>query len=455
MIRHWTLEKLYGWLTSYMSACGYMLYFGGGGKAPAPDPLIGQSALAQAQLGKEAFDWYKQEYNNAKPAQERLNALAEEVQQQMVESGRLNNEYSKDYYNYMTDVFRPLEKSIVDNANNYDTAGRREQEAAQGLADVTQSFDRQREMADRNNERMGINPNSGNAQALDQQMDVQQAVAGASAMNKGRKQAEMMGNAMKMDAASLGRNLPSNQATSQQVANSSATGAVNVGTTNMANNRAQADMVGAGFRTNMQGLTNQANILNQQYNSELNAWQANNANNNAAMAGLGQAVGTGAMLWKMSDVNIKENIEPIDEDAALEGVKNTEISSWSYDKSKAPEGADNKPHIGAMAQDLQKNLGDTVSNGKEIDLISVAGANMAATKALANKVEGLEALLSGKEYKKGGKVSGAGTSTSDSIPARLSNGEFVLNAEATKMIGLDTLNKLNKKGLEQRKGVAA
>ena len=35
-------------------------------------------------------------------------------------------------------------------------------------------------------------------------------------------------------------------------------------------------------------------------------------------------------------------------------------------------------------------------------------------------------------FAKGGLVRGAGTATSDSIPARLSNGEFVVNAEATR-----------------------
>lgn len=43
----------------------------------------------------------------------------------------------------------------------------------------------------------------------------------------------------------------------------------------------------------------------------------------------------------------------------------------------------------------------------------------------------------------GGYVSGAGTSTSDSIPAMLSNGEYVLNAQAVQAIGCPTLNMLN------------
>jgi TP901 family phage tail tape measure protein len=43
----------------------------------------------------------------------------------------------------------------------------------------------------------------------------------------------------------------------------------------------------------------------------------------------------------------------------------------------------------------------------------------------------------------GGHIKGPGTGTSDSIPAMLSNGEYVIRANAVKAIGVDTLNKLN------------
>jgi hypothetical protein len=43
----------------------------------------------------------------------------------------------------------------------------------------------------------------------------------------------------------------------------------------------------------------------------------------------------------------------------------------------------------------------------------------------------------------GGLVTGPGTGKSDSIPARLSNGEFVINADMVKKLGLPFLNKLN------------
>lgn len=44
----------------------------------------------------------------------------------------------------------------------------------------------------------------------------------------------------------------------------------------------------------------------------------------------------------------------------------------------------------------------------------------------------------------GGEVHGPGTETSDSILARLSRGEFVINAAAVKRIGTNYLNRLNR-----------
>lgn len=88
--------------------------------------------------------------------------------------------------------------------------------------------------------------------------------------------------------------------------------------------------------------------------------------------------------------------------------------------------------------------GGAVSNTL-IDLIAATGGDVGT---LAQR-QGLRKDMTG-----GGKVSGPGTETSDSIPARLSNGEFVLNAEAVKLIGKDKLEALNNQGLAMRSGQA-
>jgi hypothetical protein len=58
--------------------------------------------------------------------------------------------------------------------------------------------------------------------------------------------------------------------------------------------------------------------------------------------------------------------------------------------------------------------------------------------------------LKRKDMTKGGEVDGPGTSVSDSIPARLSDGEFVLNEGAVKMLGVDKLEAINQEGLKYR-----
>jgi hypothetical protein len=101
---------------------------------------------------------------------------------------------------------------------------------------------------------------------------------------------------------------------------------------------------------------------------------------------------------------------------------------------------------------LNRNLGNEVSDGRKVDIISAIGLNMAATKALANKVD---AILENKAHKGTGVVKGKSASVGlgDTVAATLRPKEFVLNEEATNMVGLDSLNELNRQGLKKREGV--
>ncbi len=55
-----------------------------------------------------------------------------------------------------------------------------------------------------------------------------------------------------------------------------------------------------------------------------------------------------------------------------------------------------------------------------------------------------------KNYRDGGNITGKGTGTSDSILARVSNGEYVLPEESVDLVGVDTLNAIRDAGLAQR-----
>lgn len=60
-----------------------------------------------------------------------------------------------------------------------------------------------------------------------------------------------------------------------------------------------------------------------------------------------------------------------------------------------------------------------------------------------------ELIMSVEEFEGEGSVEGPGTETSDSIPAKLSDGEFVFTAKAVKQIGVDKLYKMMKKAEEE------
>jgi len=77
-----------------------------------------------------------------------------------------------------------------------------------------------------------------------------------------------------------------------------------------------------------------------------------------------------------------------------------------------------------------------------IDQWNWGGVHDALIKKLELQIAGFNTKY-GFGYASGGFVSGPGTSKSDSIPARLSNGEFVMSASAVKTYGTGFMNALN------------
>lgn len=78
-----------------------------------------------------------------------------------------------------------------------------------------------------------------------------------------------------------------------------------------------------------------------------------------------------------------------------------------------------------------------------ITATTALGAFTQATVAATIALKSMSAAGGIFGFAEGGAISGPGSGTSDSIPARLSNGEYVLNAKAVKKWGLPLLNALN------------
>lgn len=348
------------------------------------------AALAQANLSKEQLDWAKQIYAQTAPdraaATERANAVSDAQLAQMNQQTAI----AQDYADYNKSTFRPLERGIVDQANTYDTQSRRDAEAGKAVADVGQQVDAARGEQVRNLERIGVDPSSGRALALHGTMGLGEAAAKAGAAQKARTQVETTGFARKMDAASLGRGLASSQSTAAGLALTAGNNSVSSGTAPVAIASQGTQMMQNGFN----GASNTMSSAGQLFGQQAQIQNQANANSNSWM----NAAGTGAGM-ALSDENTKKDIHPVNDDEslesasddeALEQVASTPVATWSYkDGSAAADGG--QKHTGPMAQDVRKTMGDQAApGGKQIDLITLNGKNMAAIGALKRKVDSLD-----------------------------------------------------------------
>lgn len=356
---------------------------------PSPDPAIGQAALENAQLGRDWLAFSRDQFDIGNERQKDTDALTRRVIEQQLATQDKNNANADAQYQFYKDIFQPVERQMVDEAVNYDSAERKDAMAGQAAMEVGKQFAASRDANARAMARMGVNPNSGKFQVSANATAVQEALGKAAASTKARTDAENMGMMLRKDAAAFGRNMTGTAAQQYglglNAGNSALSG--NAGANQQwAGNNA---IMSQGYQVAMNGIGQSANILNQQYQNQLNAWQTEQQSNSASAGGLGSLIGTlgGASITKWSDKTKKEGKAPVDGNAILKAIRETPVESWKYKDGVADGGR----HIGPYAQDVQKNLGDQAGpDGRMIDLVSLNGINMAAIQALDKKVQKLE-----------------------------------------------------------------
>lgn len=238
----------------------------------ALDSTNAQERVAQAQL-----DFAKQQDADNKIRNAKADALTEQVANKQLAAMDQNMALAKDYDDYNKGTFRPLEKSIVEEAQNYDTPEAQEKAAGEASAAVKQSLAQSSEATARAQARMGVNPNSGRAQVTQSEAAVTGALGEASAENTARTSVKTLGAAKRMDAASLGRNLPSAQAAAAGLGIQAGNAAVgNTATTNNAAT-AGANSVGGLYGSAGSTFGSASNNFNNVSNSANNAAAASSA----------------------------------------------------------------------------------------------------------------------------------------------------------------------------------
>ena len=275
--------------------------FGGGGGGGGGDNNAGLQAQAaasaevariQQETAREYLDFQKSQYADLKPLAEKLSNAQIDLMNQQKDIATKNDARAQEYSDYEKNTFRPLEKSLVDEANNYDTEAKREELARKGIADVATAYDAQKKQALSTLASYGINPNSNRFAAINMQLAQNEATDKAGAATNARSQAEQLGYARKMDAASLGRNLASNASTAYGVSLNASNSAASTGSTalNTAGNPGQN--MGASYGSYSAQLGNAASSYGTAGNIYGSAYKAQMAADSASSAGTGNLIGT-------------------------------------------------------------------------------------------------------------------------------------------------------------------
>lgn len=278
---------------------------------PPPDytPLAEASAEAariQADLGREQLDFAREQYDRSAPI---LEGIAN--QQMAAQSEQMDQ--ARDYYNYQRDTYRPLEQSIVADAQRFNTEAYRDQLAGQAAADAGRAFGISQQQNQRAMASMGVNPNSGRFAAQQNASGLQQAAMRANAMTGARNQATQMGYARQLDAAGLGRGLAGASAAAYGGASSAGSmagqNAQSAGQNYMGNMAIGSGTIAAGQNMQIQGLSN---VLNNQTSSYINT-------QDSFLGDIGGALGGAAAAYTaFSDRRIKDNITFVGVDPVTE-----------------------------------------------------------------------------------------------------------------------------------------
>lgn len=240
-------------------------------------------------LGNRQLEFGQRRYEETMPFYQRMINSNIEGQNLAMQMARENAQDRQKY--------RALEDQYVNDAMNLDRSGYKDMLAGRAASDVEQAASTARASAVRNLSRMGINPNAARFADLNNQIAMTSAAQKAGAMTNARIAGDQMFDQKRMNAMSIGRGLPATQLS----AISTGSG---VGNSNAALFGSQNAPVFQGYQGAMAGLSGAmngqsqiGNMMNQGYQNQIAAYNADNA----AMAGFGQVLGMGAKFAMMAD----------------------------------------------------------------------------------------------------------------------------------------------------------
>jgi hypothetical protein len=263
---------------------------GGKGGAPAPPDYsqLAASSVEAAQVAqqtsREQLDWAKQQYADQAP-------LTKSYVQSMVDTTNENVQAAKDAQARLQSTYYPIENQFAQEAQTYNDPARAAERSATAQADVASTFAGQRKAALQSLEGFGIDPSQTRYGALDLGTRISQAAAQSAAGTNSRQQSEAAGLALQGEAINIGRGYPGQVAQAYGTAVNAGSAGVNAGlnTSSTYGNMMGSPATWAGIQS--ANLAGAGNLMNQGYQNQLGAFQANAAIAQNQASGIGSLVG--------------------------------------------------------------------------------------------------------------------------------------------------------------------
>jgi hypothetical protein len=348
----------------------------GGGDAPSPDPQIGAAALKQAQLGEDYLGIVKDQLAQQQPIQQAVADRANAVADQQLAASKETQQWAEQDRDRYKSVFQPLQDQFIDEAKKYGSSEYQDQQAGQARADVMNNAAMAAGQRSRSEASMGIDPTSGRYAGIERGADTSTALGAVSAENAARDTARNKALALDSQAINMGNGMPMQAL--QESTTGTQTGSASIGSaTTPINLQDQAlGVMGGGYGAASNGYAGEASTLNQEYQSQLSAWQAQQQATSGLMSGLGSVAGAAIMA---SSKTVKTNKRPAKN--VLDAVRKMPVENWKY----KPGVADGGEHIGPYAEDFKSATGK--GDGKSIPVVDAIGVSLGAIRELADKVD--------------------------------------------------------------------
>lgn len=163
---------------------------------------------------------------------------AEAANNAAADADTLQAQIARDQWNRYKEIYEPLERGLVNEAQNYDTPENYQRAAGEASATVSQQFGKARDRLNRN---PGLDQSSAGYAANMMGLELAQAANDATQQNAARQRVRDTAYARKTDALSLGKGLP---ADASSMLSTSANNSLAMANAAQANANAQAGAAG-------------------------------------------------------------------------------------------------------------------------------------------------------------------------------------------------------------------